>query len=497
MDIQMPELDGFEVCKILKKNEATKHIPIIMVTALYTNVKDKIKGLELGADAFLSKPIEEGELVAQINVMLRIKRAEDKLREENKNLESEIALRTKKLTEEIKERKVIEQNLKKAIEQAKESDRLKSAFLANLSHEIRTPMNGILGFTELLLEPDLPEDKKNNYIRVILDNGEQLLHLINDIIDISKIEAGLIDTKFEMFNVNDELDKIFQSYLLTANQKKLTLLLGKGLPDEKSFIKTDRTRFRQIINNLINNALKFTHEGEIEFGYEPDGKVLQFFVRDTGIGIAPELHEKIFERFKQVDDTISKNYGGTGLGLSIIKAYIEKLGGEIGLLSEPNEGSTFYFTLPYNENLIQFSQNTHRLSNNHDRKNYTILIAEDKETNFNYLKEILVNKNIQLIHARNGLEAIEYCSTTAKVDLILMDLRMPVMDGYKARKEINKLYPEIPIIAQTAFSKEEDKNKALDAGFHAYISKPIKSIELVDLIQLLITRKKSNLVAEQ
>jgi len=367
-------------------------------------------------------------------------------------------------------------------ERAELSDKLKSAFLANMSHEIRTPMNGILGFSGLLSRADLSEDKRVQYTNIIQSNSEQLLTIINDILDISKIEAGQIEIYKSEFELSKLFNYLFISYKQQINSKNLEFY--KKHNETQLFINTDESKLKQIITNLINNAIKFTHNGSIEIGYTVKSKHIEFFVKDTGIGITREQQKIIFDRFRQVELTSARKYGGTGLGLSISKAFLKKLGGKIWLESKIGKGSTFYFTIPLEkiskskiiikkEDVIKQTFNKY--------KGKTILIAEDEISNFYLLQEMFEENKANLVHVKNGKDAVEKCKTE-KIDLVLMDIKMPIMDGYEATKQIKKTKPNIPVIAQTAHAMTDDKAKALKAGCNDYITKPIDEDRLKDIL---------------
>lgn len=360
-----------------------------------------------------------------------------------------------------------------AKKRAEESDRLKSAFLANMSHEIRTPMNGILGFSNMLNKPKLSDDKKQQYIEIINDMGRQLLNVINDIIDISMIETGQVKIRSTEVNVNDILLKVFSFYKPIAARNNINLYLKKALPDDIAVITCDATKFRQILDNLTTNALKFIHAGYIEIGYYLEKKELVFYIKDTGIGIDPEMRATIFERFIQVDGGVAKAYSGTGLGLAISRAYIEKMGGKIWLESEPGKGSTFFFSLPYNKLLPALADKSIIEEVNSSEQKPVILIVEDEEVNYLYFEELLIEQPFILLHAKTGMEAVEMCTDSHIIDLVLMDIKLPDINGFEALQRIKKLRADLPIVAQTAYALAGDKELAIEAGFDDYISKPI------------------------
>ena len=411
-------------------------------------------------------------------------KAEEELKQAHDNLEKRVEERTTEL--------IIAKN------KAEESDQLKTAFLANMSHEIRTPLNAIMGFSGLLT-PNLEKEILNNYINIINNSGAQLLSIINDIIDIAKIEAGQIKIENSECNLNSFLKELVtskkQRFLEERiENKKIKLSLGN---DDKNFtILTDCTRLKQVIINLVNNAIKFTEKGEIEFGYYGPGKTnnkkvqeneLLFFVKDTGIGINIDQQEIIFERFRQVENSLTKRYGGTGLGLAISKSLVVKLGGRIWVESEVGKGSIFYFTLPHitqKEKKLKIAEKTIIPI----KKGKTILIAEDEPSNYQILKILLSETKSKLIWARNGQEAIDmFTENKDTIDLILMDIQMPVKNGLVATREIKAIRKDIPILVQTAYALSGDKERFLDAGCDDYIAKPIEKNLLFEKIGRLLS----------
>ncbi len=382
------------------------------------------------------------------------------------------------------QRKNSENKLKRAFEKAQQSDRLKSAFLANMSHEIRTPMNGIIGFSELFLTPDIPENKRNKYAKIVIDSSKQLLSIVNDILDISKIEAGVIKLSSDRVNLNQMLDSLYSFYKPIAKKNNITLRSVKGLENFKSVIEIDKTKLNQVMTNLLSNAFKFTRKGSIEFGYQLLSKELQFYVKDTGIGIDKKLQDKIFDRFTQADIKIHKKSKGTGLGLSISKKFIELFKGKIWISSN-SKGTTIYFTIPYKKvettsisTVVEEKKQKVQVKN----KEITILVAEDEEYNMLYINELFSNTKIKIIEADDGEKAVKLSEEHPEIVLILMDIKMPVMDGNEAMKIIKKAKPELPIIALSAFAMESDKETALNNGFNSYLSKPIDKEKLFELI---------------
>jgi signal transduction histidine kinase len=381
------------------------------------------------------------------------------------------------------QRKKTEDDIKDALKKAEESDKLKTAFLNNMSHEIRTPLNGIMGFSGLLDEPGITSEERQYYTRIIHQNGNQLTSIIEAIINIATIEAGLDEIHENPINLNSLLNNLFNSFSMLVNQQSVLLNYKTNLTYSEAGIFTDENKLRQILSNLIGNSVKFTNTGKIEFGCNLKNGFLEFYVSDTGIGIKPEDHEVIFERFRKINPDRSREYGGNGLGLTISKAYIELLGGKIWFESAPGKGSRFYFTLPYNPQKAIIDKNITIAEVPVEKvKVKTLLVAEDEYSNYQLLEVILLREKHRIIHVVNGVEAVEACRENPAIDMVLMDLKMPEMDGFQATTIIKSEKPNLPIIAVTAFALSGDKEKALEAGCNEYISKPIKRSDLVEII---------------
>ena len=389
---------------------------------------------------------------------------------------------------DFSERKKYENEMIRARKKAEESDSLKSAFLANLSHEIRTPMNAIVGFSTLLKDEGLTAEKRDNYVDIIQSSSNHLLSIINDIIEISKIDTNQVVPHFKPVKLNALLSEIFQIFSMSSGETGIKLELCKPAMTSELDIITDEVKLRQILINLLTNAFKFTEKGKIEFGYEIRDK-LRFYVKDTGIGISEKYHHVVFERFRQIENDISINKGGSGLGLAISKAYVEMLGGKIHLESAENAGSKFWFTIPLKinpaskdisgipEEALKFEQ-----------KKAKILVAEDEDTNFFLLSEILRKHDYEVLRASNGKVALDILSGNQNIDLVLMDIKMPVMDGFKSFNLIKKLYPKLPVIAQTAYTLAEEEDRILTAGFNGYIAKPVNKEKLLKAIAPFLKR---------
>jgi PAS domain S-box-containing protein len=393
--------------------------------------------------------------------------------------------------QDISERKNREKQLEDAKEKAEESERLKSAFLANMSHEIRTPMNGILGFTELLKEPNLSTDDQQDFIQTIQISGERMLNTINNLVDVSKIESGLTTVVIDETNINKKIEFAYKFFKPEVERKGLQFIVKNGLSTNDAVIRTDNEKVYGVLTNLIKNAVKFTYDGSIEFGYILKGKFLEFYVKDTGVGIPKNLQQTIFERFRQGSNDLNRLYEGSGLGLSIAKSYVEMLGGNIWVESEESKGSTFYFTIPYHsvEELkteIQGVDSSEIIKV--QMKNLKILIVEDDEVSYSLLKRTMQKIGKEVLHAITGVEAIEACRANPDLDLVLMDIRMPIMDGNEATRQIRQFNKDVIIIAQTAYAFAGDYEKAIEAGCNAYISKPINVTALFELIKKYVNK---------
>jgi PAS domain S-box-containing protein len=389
------------------------------------------------------------------------------------------------INKDISESIYAEEQLVIAKEHAEQSDRLKSAFLANMSHEIRTPMNGILGFSELLKEPGLTGEKQQEYIRIIEKSGARMLNIINNIVDISKIEANLMQVDIKETDINEKMEFIYIFFKPQVEEKGMQLFYKNTLPTKEVIIRTDSEKVYSILTNLVKNAIKYSNKGEIEFGYIKKGETLEFYVKDTGIGIPKDKQKAIFERFIQADIEDKMARQGAGLGLSISKAYVDMLGGNIWVESEEGVGSTFYFTLPYNalseeKQVVQSQDSVNQI--NPEISKPKILIAEDDEASAMLIALDVEKFGKDIIKALDGFEAVEVCRNNPDIDLILMDIQMPVMNGYEATRQIRQFNKDVVIIAQTAFGLFGDREKAIEAGCNDYISKPINKDKLLTLI---------------
>ncbi len=386
---------------------------------------------------------------------------------------------------DITERIILTEALIKEKEKAEESEKLKSAFLTNMSHEIRTPMNAIMGFSELLCDPDLDDDQKKQYSDIIHKRSDDLLVIVNDILDYSKIDSNQISLHYSEGDFQClfvDIVNFFESKSL-IERDNITIKSIYDLSKEESYIKSDFGKIKQILINLLSNAFKFTKAGIIEVGCKlTDNNMIMIYVKDNGIGIPEDKIEIIFERFRQVDNSNTRQYGGTGLGLSISRGLVKLFNGDIWVETEVNKGSTFYFTIPY-QPVLKFEKEMKITSNQmYNWENKKILITEDDEFNALYITEILASTKINILIANSGKEALDLFNKNNDIDIVLMDVMLPDINGINLTKELKKIKNNQIIIAQTAFYSCDDKNECINAGCKDFISKPINKTVLLNLL---------------
>jgi len=409
-----------------------------------------------------NKPDEIVELTGKVNSLLQ---------------------QNKQLTDRIKQLEEANMELESAKKKAEESDKLKTAFLQNMSHEIRTPMNGILGFAELLSNPELSDSERQSYINIVTKSGDRMLSTFNNLMEASIIETGNVSLHYSTINLNGEFGDLYADFKDEAKRKELVLGFYSDLPDNNANIYTDREKLSSVLSHLLENAIKYSNPGgKITFGYKQKEDWLEFYVQDRGIGIPKERHSAVFDKFTQADLEDKAVFEGSGLGLTVAKAYVELLGGKIWLQSVENKGTTFFFTIPFKTG--EDDTNAERVSPSPAKSTKPkILIAEDEPFTKDYLTIILQNMSSEILYADNGLDAVVMCRKNPDVDLILMDIKMPQMNGYDATREIRKFNKKVIIIAQTAYAMAGDREKALQAGCNNYISKPISRDKLVTMIK--------------
>ncbi|SNR34835.1 ATP-binding protein [Lutibacter flavus] len=400
-------------------------------------------------------------------------------------LRIQVRKKTKDLRHQIEVNADIMQELEIQKFKAEESDRMKSAFLANMSHEIRTPMNGILGFTELLKTADYSSEKKAKFINIIQQSGNRMLNTINNIMDISKLESGLETVHIKPININKIINELLDFFSPEAALKGLEFKLNETVLNKNQPFYTDEYKLNSILTNLIKNALKFTFKGAIEINYSSHNEYVEFWIKDTGIGIPLDKQATIFNEFVQADFSHSSGFEGTGLGLSISKGYVQLLDGIIKLESTPNKGTTFYIRIPNSSNKISLIIESEEKTaiKQFTSLTYKIIIAEDDSTTFYFLKEILKDVTKSLYYAKDGNEVVELAKKHPDTDLILMDIKMPHLNGFEATKKIRTFNKDVYIIGHTAFAQDSYKRKVIDVGCNAYISKPINRNKLLTLIE--------------
>ncbi len=415
-------------------------------------------------------------------------------------LEQEINVARNAREESEKAKKKLETLLEKQTiefhEKIEKNERIKLAFLNNITHEIRTPLNGILGFTQLLVNTNCDNATKRMYAETIDYSNKKLLDIMNDIIDLSKIESGNFTSNEKEICLNKELDDIYSTYEDLAKEKQIEFIRRSVHSEENIVISIDKYMFRGILFKLLDNAFKFTNKGYIETGYNISkaNKVIRFYVKDTGIGIPDNDLDSVFEKFSKVDSSSTAKYGGCGIGLTIAKAFTEKLGGSIWLESVENEGSTFYFSIPLEECFVEDPVKKADCNKTeipvYNWKDKNILIVDDISMNIALLEEMLARTGAKCFKAFHGKEAVEFVRNSKEIDLILMDVRMPVMTGAEAVEEIKDINKDILIITQTAYINSENKKEIMSYGFDDYIEKPIKTHELLSLIDRYFQKKR-------
>ncbi|MCB2196285.1 MAG: PAS domain S-box protein [Bacteroidetes bacterium] len=421
--------------------------------------------------------LADKEFIAFCNDITQIKQYEKELQKKNEELEENILWIQK-----------VNNELKIAKEKAEESDRLKSAFLANMSHEIRTPLNGIIGFSALLNKKGLNKETYSRYANIIESSGKRLLSVVNDVFDISLIQSDQMKIEKNIFEINELLDEVETLYQTIQKEKlkDVSLKLVKN-SDKEIKLNTDQYRVHQIFKNLIDNAFKFTKEGAIEFGYLPVKRdEITFYVKDTGIGIPKDHQVNIFSAFRQVDDSITRDYEGAGLGLSICEGLLHRMGGEIWVESEINKGSIFFFTLPLKDGKRIKKVSDKKIASKSLLKDKMILIVEDDMVSYEFLRIFLENMGGGggIIQTSSGEDAVKIIKDN-KIDLVFMDIRLPGIDGYETTRRIRKVNKKVKIIAQTAYVLQNDREKSINAGCDEYLTKPLKENELIECMEKL------------
>jgi len=383
----------------------------------------------------------------------------------------------------ITDRKHAEKKLTDALNKAEAASRLKSAFIYNISHEVRTPLNGILGFSRLIAQEDIPEKERLQFRPLLELSSNRLLKTITNYMDISRIASGNLEVNKKQCQLNNIFNELYKQYQPLCAEKKIKLNIQLPQQSEEPTIFTDTELLHKAVGHLLDNSLKFTLQGEITFGYSVKSKSLEFFISDTGIGISQEAQDRIFENFVQEEVALSRGFEGSGLGLSIARGLVKLLGGTISLISKKGEGSIFSFNIPVEHKTVLKKEKEEKKQQIPSHRDPVVLIVEDDDANRAYIKTILQMANIKTIQASNGKEAVEKCQGHPEINLVLMDLKMPVMDGFEATKILKSSRNELPVIAITAFAMSGDKKQALDSGCDDYISKPVNKDELLNTLK--------------
>jgi signal transduction histidine kinase len=475
LDLAMPFLSGFEVMELLKEHIAQNtFFPILVLTADVT-IEAKKRALSGGANDFLTKPFDLIEVGLRIQNLLYTSFLQKQLQNQNQILEQRVKERTSEL-----EMQNIE--LIAAKEKAEASDRLKSSFISNISHEIRTPLNGILGFGQILSDVEIEAEERELYIKMLKSSSSRLINTITNFLDISLLTSGNQKVFRKEINASKLIQEVVKKYEDDCISKNNKLSVQAPPDDIEIKLVTDGEMVGKILNQLVDNAIKFTQKGNIQLGYQIIKDQIHFFVRDTGIGISAESQKLIFDNFVQEDNTVTRGYEGSGLGLSIAKKFVEFLDGQIWLESEKGKGSVFYFSLPC-EKIAAPDSIQEIVPEQSTGSQQTLLIAEDNDINFKYYNLILKNEFIKILHAWNGVEAVDLSKHHPEIKLVMMDLKMPEMNGFEATRQIKAFRNDLPIIVVTAHSGSEDHQKAIDAGCDDVMIKPIKR-------ELLISKLK-------
>lgn len=481
LDIQMPGMDGFETLKKMRKTAINKFVPVILISAIFTEDQYKLKGIQTGAVDFIPKPVNPEIIRAKVKVFLELEEHKEFL----KTLIQELEDKNKQLSKEISKRKKVEADLRVSKAKAEKMSEIKSQLLVNMSHEIRTPVNSILGFADLIANPKTLTDDKERYVRYVSSSSQNLLFLIDEILDHSRMEAGEFKINIAACSVAEILSELEESFNRIKTQLgKSDIEISMQMEKVKPVIKTDPQRLKQILVNLLSNAVKYTKKGRIDFGYEIQDKIIRFYVRDTGIGIPADELDKVFSRFQRVETQDSLIAQGTGLGLSIAKRIVSMLEGEIGLTSEKGKGSEFFFTIPYipaSESEILYTESNVEEVQDPDWSDFILVIAEDEEMNFLFLQEALRPTKIKILWAKNGQEAVDM-SLQNDADLVLMDVKLPDMNGFKAIQLIKENKPGLSTIVQTAFAKNDEELKQGGDIYDDFITKPINRNKLIKIM---------------
>ena len=475
LDLSMPHLSGFEVLQRLKPFVlANTYVPILVLTADITK-EAKQRALSEGASDFLIKPFDLVEVGLRIRNLLYTKYLVQQLGNQNQILEDKVKERTKALEQNNFE-------LIAARDKAEASNKLKTAFMNNISHEIRTPLNGILGFAPMAIDPNFSQSEKQEFLEILNLSGKRLMQTITDYMDISLLTSGNMDVIIKEFAPGLLVDEIQKHYLSLCIKKGISLVIEKQDAFNLVAVKSDRSFLKKILSHLMDNALKFTEKGSISIGVSVNINFIEFYVKDTGCGVSEEALSIIFEHFSQEDETTTRGYEGNGLGLAIVRGMVNILGGKITAESVKGSGSTFTFTIPWVEDISDSTLPLITGDVDTNARRPIILVAEDEPYSFLFF-ELALDKDYEIIRAEDGEEAVELCTLITDIQLVLMDLKMPKMNGLLATQQIKKIRKNLPVIALTAYAETGIREKCLEAGCDEYMTKPVGKMELLEKIQ--------------
>jgi two-component system, sensor histidine kinase and response regulator len=475
LDLAMPYFSGFEILEQIKSLiSKDSYLPILILTA-DISTESKRKALAEGATDFLTKPFDLVEVGLRIKNLLFSRYLHQQLTSQNQQLEDQVAVRTKQYEEAIR-------NLELANEKTHGSDALKTIFVNNVSHDIRTPLNAIVGFSKLLLSDNLAAGQRNEYIDIIKNSSDRLLHTIDKFMDISMLQSGTLSLVADNYSLLDIIRDAIQEPQRWCANKKLEFKFEPAANLEDIVINTDKELLMKVFRHLFDNAVKFTNNGYIQLSVDVILKKVLFEIKDTGMGFSKEFEHQIFQMFNQIND---KHKGitvdGMGLGLSIVKGAIDMLQGKLWFNSEPGNGTSFYFSLPLNpESAINASLDTNKSILN---SKPTILLVEDDELNYHYFETILKQCNVQIIRVSDGYEAVKKCQSNHQIKLVVMDLKLPLMSGFEATMLIKSFKPKLPIFAVTAHTGLDEKRRAIEAGCSEFLVKPVNKTVLLDKLK--------------
>lgn len=497
LDIMMPGIDGFEVCRRIKENPRLKQIPVIFLTAR-SDTDTLVKGFQAGAVDFIAKPFNIQEITVRVSTHLALYNSRLQIQDICEKLQvSEGALKLayseladyKDHLEELVHQRTAE--LQTAKEKAEESSKLKTAFINNVSHEIRTPLNGILGFNQLLAQEELTDEERTEFLSGLKKSATRLIQTVTDFLDISQLVSGSMSQRPDQFELADFFYDLTEEFELRFRQKELVLKTEFPETLEPVIITADRELFSKVFRHLIDNAEKFTHTGSVTIGFSVSGPVIEIWVKDTGVGISAENKDKIFEPYFQEDLSSTRGYEGSGLGLSIVDGLVTLMGGKVFVESQKGTGSTFIITLPSSIVTSRHAAEVN-IPAAISSDDAIILIAEDIRQNYVVFDAILKKAGYQTLYAEHGLEAVETCKKHPGIALVLMDIKMPVMDGKEATSRIKKIRSDLPVIALSAYATGEELDLIRSAGCDEIIPKPVDKDKLLQAIRkyVLLTKNK-------